>query len=137
MKKALTKKQTKMLDILKDTKDYYSKDPNSLRAKSGFWDCYYINDDGDKCAVGRYLNEKDLNYIKSKHKLDNSVDTLIDDGFFKHSKIITKLPLQFWKDVQNFHDMDYYWNKSKNTISQKGLDWTLKIKKNIIDGVYK
>ena len=44
--------KTRMKDILKDTIEYYSEEPRAMDASGS---CQYTDNNGNHCAVGRYM----------------------------------------------------------------------------------
>ena len=106
-------KQQQMQDILRDTVDYYREDPVNRRSVDKDGNCKYTW--GNKhCAVGRYLKseyqkenwiENDMSvYELSEYSNDNSIDQFLVDK--AHG-----LDLQFWKDLQDIHDIVGYWEE--------------------------
>ena len=101
----------KMLKILKDTKEYYSKDPANRRSMSEDGQCMYTRGD-NHCAVGRYL--------KPEHQYDDwywnngSVTDISEAGFMGNLDRVLRedvhgLDSGFWIDLQSFHDDDNNW----------------------------
>ena len=105
-------KQQQMQDILKDTVDYYSKDPDNRRSIDKDGNCNYTWGD-THCAIGRYLKPE----YQREDWVDNnmSVNELLaytDDG----SNIdwclrddVHGLDASFWKNLQDFHDSHSCW----------------------------
>ncbi len=112
--KKLSDNQKEMLEVLEDTFNFYSKNPNKRGLSSDDSSCLFLTFEGNNCAVGRYLNKKDLKSLETNHKLDDSIRGLIMDKVKLSSTIIKRLPLQFWEDLQNFHDRDNHWKKRWN-----------------------
>ena len=53
-------KRQQMQDILKDTVDYYREDPQGRRAVDDSGDCLYTTENGNHCAIGRYMRSEFL-----------------------------------------------------------------------------
>ena len=133
-------------EIIQETYDYYTKDPNGRRATGTCsatgegGGCFYnlnVTSDyrNDKhCAVGRCLR---LKYHRQREGLTantESVETLIDDnapseddypnGVFTIDDMLKKKyrghPESFWDALQNFHDNATYWSTKENSITNHG-----------------
>ena len=106
-------KQQQMQDILKDTVDYYREDPVNRRSVDKDGNCKYTWGN-QHCAVGRYLKseyqkenwiENDMSvYELSEYSGDFSIDQFLVDK--AHG-----LDLQFWRDLQDVHDIVGYWEE--------------------------
>ena len=106
-------KQEQMKEILKDTIDYYAKDPDGRRSITDDGDCMYTW--GNKhCAIGRYLKEE---YQDEAWEENNqSVNQLMlntDDGDWNIDWCLRDdvqgLDVDFWKNLQDFHDSHSCW----------------------------
>mgnify|MGYP001198933520 FL=1 len=127
-------------EIIQETYDYYTKDPNDRRATDVDGGCKYnleATSDyrNDKhCAVGRCLR---LKYHRQRESLagnEDNVEDLIDnnapgkndypDGVFTIDDMLKKKyrghPESFWGALQNFHDNDTYWSTKENSITNHG-----------------
>lgn len=122
-----------MLEILDETIDYYSKD--TRRRSSGIY-----NSTADRhCAVGRCFNQR---YSQLGQNLPgNGTDILelivcneeesLDDFFLPEYQGHSLL---FWRDLQNLHDLDIYWNKEGlSGLGQVKSNW---IKNQILTNKY-
>ena len=106
-------KQQQMQDILRDTVDYYREDPVNRRSVDKDGNCKYTWGN-QHCAVGRYLKseyqkenwiENDMSvYELSEYSGDFSIDQFLVDK--AHG-----LDLQFWRDLQDIHDIVGYWEE--------------------------
>ena len=106
-------KQQQMQDILRDTVDYYREDPVNRRSVDKDGNCKYTWGN-QHCAVGRYLKseyqkenwiENDMSvYELSEYSGDFSIDQFLVDK--AHG-----LDLQFWRDLQDMHDIVGYWEE--------------------------
>lgn len=101
-------KQISMLEILNDTVGYYSADV-SRRAlsKDG---CMYINPQGCKCAVGRYMvnpstdmlgSVEEIHFEHEEEVID--IDSLLHPEYMGHD-------IDFWEAIQDLHDTGSFWN---------------------------
>ena len=108
--------RVRMQDILKDTIEYYSDFPRAMD-KSG--SCQYTDEDGNHCAVGRYMRpefqttEFYANNGVSVGSLAADVDTYLD------SKVIG-LVEKFWGDLQDIHDSDNNWGEYDEGLTECG-----------------
>lgn len=98
----------RMLRFLRETKNYYSCDPVNRRAFDDENGCSYLTPDGRKCAIGRHLTEEELsshgNFLQGKN-----VRTLAIE-FNLLFKIFYEFPIDFLQAMQDFHDMNVYWD---------------------------
>jgi hypothetical protein len=98
-------------DVIEITKDRYHNNP-TLRSKNGFR-CEYFNENGNKCAVGHFLIEENFN----KNLLNSeSINQLLfndeDYELFMHESVRHLQNIDFWDELQFFHDKDDFWNES-------------------------
>lgn len=130
-------------DVLKETVEYYSEDPQR-RAKDHTGTCSYKTKEGKMCAVGRCIVHPELfqeagagdydsllGYIPNKdteitlktiyEKLneqtieENAISIILKDEY-KHLR-----DNDFWANLQWLHDLDDHWD-SKG-LSKKGEDY--------------
>ena len=106
------------IEIIEETAKFYNSNNRSVcmievrgNAKP---QCRYFHQ-GKMCAVGRCLeNPKDFeNSRASVHFLDrdHKLDTILKEEY-------RGLSVEFWEDLQNFHDIKEYWNE--NGLTDKG-----------------
>ena len=105
------------LELLEDTVKYYSIDTSRravVKLESGATACRYTTDDGQHCAVGRWLQP---NYKNTKW-VDNegcSADDLLKDSWYEVDDLfiegVRHIPAWFWMDLQQLHDNDVFWDK--------------------------
>ena len=108
----------RMLEILKDTVEFYGEDPRERRCVDEDSNCRYTVDgvdgkDDTHCAVGRYLKRdfQTEDWIENEMGIkelcswgdDNSIDWCLRDE-------AKGLHTQFWVKLQDFHDSRHYWN---------------------------
>ena len=105
-------KQKQMLEILKDTRDYYAADPDNRRSISKDGECQYTWGN-THCAVGRYLKE---DYQRENWSNNNeSVNELCEDSpegwdiDWALREEVHGLDPDFWRDLQDFHDNRHNW----------------------------
>jgi hypothetical protein len=100
------------IEIIKETVDFYSAD-TSRRALNCMGGCEYINDEGERCAVGRYMI--DPNLWLSRGTIGDVARMLpSNDGRLPTGIVIPECDghsISFWLDVQSLHDYDGNWNK--------------------------
>ncbi len=106
--KTLTK-----IEIIEETVEFYSKDPEGRRSLDEFRDCKYNGPKGTHCAVGRCMLSK-YKRLGSKFK-HNSEDVyvLLDADNIDHflSPKYRGHGITFWQDLQELHDKDSFWDK--------------------------
>ena len=105
-------KQKLMLDILKDTRDYYAADPDNRRSITKDGACQYTWGN-THCAVGRYLreeyqvdnwqcNSESVNQLCEVSPNEWNIDWVLRDE-------VHGIDPDFWKDLQDFHDGRQHW----------------------------
>ena len=105
--------KNKMLKILKETREYYSKDPDNRRCITKDGECMYTWGD-NHCAIGRYMDEE---YQFETWKQNNeSVIELMDSEYNEYNDIdwclrddVHGLDVDFWRDLQGLHDTCSNW----------------------------
>lgn len=106
-------KKTK-IQILQETYDYYTADPNNRRSIDEV-SCLYKGPDGKKCAFTRCCNEED---VENGLLLESTAVNLATLDYLKEEYIGHNI--NFWRDIQRFHDKGLFWNQQSNTISSIG-----------------
>ena len=106
----------RMQDILEDTIEYYSDSPRAMDSSGS---CQYTDDDGNHCAVGRYMRPEFqtvdfyANNGVSVGSLSADVDTYLD------SKVIG-LTEKFWCALQDIHDSCNNWGEYDEGLTAVG-----------------
>lgn len=108
------------IEIIDETVAFYQKNP---RAKNGD-SCVYLTDDGRKCAHSRCLDLPN----EVLEKLDNNQagDVIAKYGDKVHKSEYQGHSPEFWVDIQNLHDIEFYWEE--NQLTKEGLDWVYTLK---------
>ena len=121
-----------MLDVLKETVDYYSADPNGRRSLDphhnnilGTDSCLYNGPEGKQCAASRLCDDipKGLEGDAWEEKFRE---------FLKPE--YESLPHSFIYKLQKFHDLAPHWDKPQNCISDDGLAFVGKFEYEIKEG---
>ena len=97
----LTKK-----DFLDNMIAYYSEDPAHRRATNGEGACSYHRDDGNRCAVGRWIPDE---------MYTSGMEGVSVGDHFVFSRLPEKLKNlgeDFLTDIQGLHDGDRFWNSN-------------------------
>jgi hypothetical protein len=102
----------RMFAILDDTISHYTSENRGYTEDDG---CVYENDQGFKCAVGRLLNQRDLNKVRELNLMYNVSVTKLYKVFKSHSAEFTSpkiigLPVAFLADLQILHDHCSNWD---------------------------
>ena len=124
--------RVRMKDILKDTIEYYSESPRAMDSSGS---CQYTDDNGNHCAVGRYMRPEFqtvdfyANNGVSVGSLAADVDTYLD------SKVIG-LTEKFWCALQDVHDSCNNWGEYDEGLTERGKHMYNTVKKNIDAGGY-
>jgi len=95
----------KKLEIIDETAEFYMEDV-SRRAMNSTGGCNYVTQDGRCCAVGRCMLDppKPDSDAAKKYASDfDDLDSLLKPEYRGHS-------IQFWGQLQDWHDSSAYWN---------------------------
>ena len=101
-----------MLDILKDTRDYYAEDPDIRRSIDADGQCQY-SWGNTHCAGGRYLKEEyqtenwENNNESVNDLCEESPETWDIDWAVRDE--VKGVNPKFWRDLQDFHDCRHNW----------------------------
>lgn len=114
------------LEIIDETVQYYSEDV-SRRAQE-FGTCNYMDDAGNRCAVGRCLAEE---HIYDAADIEGPVrDLIIELGVADIDEVLSREyqghDMFFWDDLQHLHDHEGYWKVGG--LTAKGEDWVERMK---------
>ena len=136
--------QKQMLEILKDTRDYYAADPDNRRSITKDGECQYTWGN-THCAVGRYLreeyqvdnwqcNSESVNQLCEVSPNEWNIDWVLRDE-------VHGIDPDFWKDLQDFHDSRHNWIITKPSEREDGLSDTGKghyvgMQDRIVEGRY-
>lgn len=104
------------VELLEDTRQYYENNPRAVRYRSdGFPICEYKTAEGNKCAVGKELDEDNPNYQKIVTDYNGTAcaDLFHDYGFTILKERSQKIEKAFWKMLQLFHDREANWVKTE------------------------
>lgn len=116
------------LEIIDETAEYYKAD-TSRRGKKEKSGCTYYTIKGDHiimCAVGRCMTEKYREVYMDNGDAADTIKPVIDSEYpaDTHGGIDFALQPQyhgqiinFWMDLQDFHDTDSNWDDNGLTIS--------------------
>ena len=140
-------KQNQMLEILKDTRDYYAADPDNRRSITKDGECQYTWGN-THCAVGRYLREE--YQVENWENNGESVNQLCEDSpegwdiDWALREEVYGLDADFWMALQDFHDCRHNWITLKDSdyvdglqgISIDGKSNYYSIKRKITEGRY-
>jgi len=105
-------------EVVEDTVKYYSEDTNR-RALEGPSCTYYNPENGNMCAVGRYMYEPNKFTIGDIGELDFL--SLLDDFKFEDimkDEVKHLTDTSFWRTLQSLHDASVYW--LDNNLSEAG-----------------
>lgn len=112
-----TNKNMTKLEILKDTYEFYTADPNGRRAFRKETGCVYKTPDNKKCAFGRFIKNELIDSIPagsvSTVAQYGPLDFYLKDEYKGHGA-------RFWGDVQDLHDNAFNWDENTNTITEYG-----------------
>ena len=102
--------QKQMLEVLEETKNFYSKDPSRRATQQTVFGmaCTYQTSNGNRCGVSRYLKE---GFLEAHPEVieDNpgAFDLIADYG--SPMKLLNEHP-KFWNMLQLFHDDRDNWD---------------------------
>lgn len=98
----------RMLEVLDETIAAYTSE---TRAINGNGDCYYYTREGRMCAIGRCLEDPKqfegvMCAVSNIEDYSKGIDFL---DLFKPE--YRGLPVSFWQELQDLHDVEGNWNK--------------------------
>lgn len=103
----------KMVEVLKDTVQFYSKDP-SRRART-LNGCEYFTSDGKMCAVGRYIKDaKGLQQLINKDAEQIKLQSFSSVSHLPGAELkegLEEIPFYFWSTLQGIHDSCKNWDE--------------------------
>ena len=117
----------KQLKLLKETVEFYSTDTSRRAENKG--GCFYLTDDGRRCAIGRLCSLELARTLKDKFG-SNTVGTSL--VFKRLPEEIQELGQEFLNQLQAFHDENTYWDEKGLTTS--GKERLIQIKEDIEEG---
>ena len=140
-------KQQQMQDILKETVEYYRKDPAGRRCLTDDGNCMYTWGD-NHCAVGRYLKPE----YQREGWIENemSVNELCegsDEGWNADwclREEVHGLDAAFWSALQDIHDIAGHWEEwsrdedgaRKYGFTDRGKEAYVELQDKIAEGRY-
>ena len=120
-------KRQQMQDILKDTVEYYAKDPANRRSTDKDGNCNYTWGQ-NHCAVGRYLKpEYQREDWESNNEAVNELCEDSSDGWnidWCLRDEVKGLDADFWSVLQDMHDTIGHWeewHEHKDGLRKYGL----------------
>ena len=134
-------KREQMLEILKDTRDYYKDDPVNLRSVDKDGNCNYTWGN-THCAIGRYLkpehqkekwscNNDSVYQLSEEYISDDNVDGTIDWAVREE---VHGIDVEFWMRLQDFHDCRHHWDE--HGVTDEGKHEYIQIQEKITGGSY-
>lgn len=105
-------------DVIEITKNRYHNDP-TLRSKNGSR-CEYFNENGNKCAVGHFLIEENFNKTFNTEAINQLLIDEEDYEMYMHESVRHLQNIDFWDDLQFFHDTDKFWDE--NGLTEEGFE---------------
>lgn len=118
------------LQIINETVAYYEASPSLRATNKG--DCYYLNVNGKRCAVGRCLRD-DVEALTLNGQWDcltdldgpiNDKDSLLRPEYRRHGN-------DFWMDLQKLHDQNRNW--TDNGLSPIGEEYAAFLRERYAD----
>lgn len=109
------------IEIINETKKYYENNVRSVKNDI----CSYYGDNGELCAFSRCCSnpESIKGFTTTVENMNKNYginpELLLKDEYKGHS-------LQFWDDIQGFHDLSRFWeakdNKERgNILTKEGI----------------
>lgn len=124
----MSKKKLKKSEIIDETVDFYCNNERALYGDN----CAYINHNGARCAHSRCLLKKCLDSIVRKNFNTNyNAKNIIEQyGDICHKVSYRGHSWSFWIEIQNLHDVKYYWEKTDtgNKLTSVGEDFVKYLK---------
>jgi len=98
------------LDVLNDFEEHYGSHPERRAVAVGTDDCLMIDDEGQRCAFSRWVNDDsrliDEGIISNATGLLNTHSTDILKEEVRHIDDVS-----FWQELQHLHDMNSNWDQ--------------------------
>lgn len=120
------------LDLIDETVNYYSEDPSRRSQDPITWRCFYLSENGNKCAVGRCIDPKkydpkwdrldSISVSELECQIESSGEVFEDIFLDKYKGFFIK----FWADLQMLHDEISFWD-SKG-LTREGQDYVDSLK---------
>jgi len=107
--------------VIEITKERYSNNPKLRSIDMDGRTCMYHHENGNKCGVGHFIKE-DTNISLYNSDAINMI--LLSEDDFKYYMVDNVQHLQdinFWDDLQFFHDTDIFWDE--NGITPRGTTY--------------
>ena len=106
----------KPLELINETVEYYKTHPRGISKEEGY--CVYKSSTGDKCAVGRCIQDKFLdNDQLHQWVFVGGVEALEENLKKEHLTFEEVLKPEYrgqlksvWKSLQNWHDRKEFWH---------------------------
>ena len=100
-------------EIINETAKFYNLSNRGYNEDEN--QCHYLTDDGKKCAVGRCISPEKLIFFNDLHQNEgvgavSDLQEFLVEGYAGHS-------IEFWKDLQIFHDRKRYWDEDGLTVA--------------------
>ena len=124
--------KVRMQDILEDTIEYYSESPRAMDASGS---CQYTDDNGNHCAVGRYMRPE-FQTVGFYANNGVSVGSLAADLDTYLKSNVLGLKENFWSALQDIHDSCSNWGEYDEGLTECGRTRCDSMKKKIEAGEY-
>lgn len=132
------------LEIIDETVEYYSKHPRAVKENNY---CTYLDEEGNKCAVGRCIDPElfeefneylvdlfeesfETYYLKSKDPKSEVLWRISVENIKNLDKFLLKpykgKDSHFWSRLQTLHDLDSYWRE--DGLSKEGEFYVRRLK---------
>jgi len=98
-------------DVIRETAEFYNLNNRGVDGNGHY---HYLTDD-KKCGVGRCMTDEALQRsLEGWPSIGSFVQWQIgSESYLKIFKPQYKIDdIQFWEDIQGFHDVDDYWNET-------------------------
>jgi hypothetical protein len=126
-------------EIIKDTIEWYSVGGRRSLGENGKKCCYH-SENGNKCAVGRFILHDKINQVvetcnggdvddlashfgltisEDEHGFIKSIDNIIEEKAKGHN-------IGFWNSLQSLHDTNSHWNED-GSINNIGTSYVEKM----------
>lgn len=100
-------------EIIEETAKFYTSKNRSYDAETQ--NCYYIADDGKRCAVGRCIKDDKVELAQTRL----GDDAVVVDNFIQIKQLFKPEykghDVTFWASLQHFHDQSCNWNENGMT----------------------
>lgn len=110
------------VEIIQETGEYYNLSNRGYNYSDDVMDCVYLSPEGNRCAVGRCILD---DRVEELQKTSSGLPTTSVYHLFGSENMVERIgdldsylkeeyrghSIEFWHDLQTFHDFEPYWGE--------------------------